>query len=280
MVHTATTARLAVLIALGAGVAPNADGQPQQQTAERLVSTSTTPDTSGPRAFRPPGNLEFYAFLGPSYSLITVDAVVRDGLRFWSCGRESSYGGRMYVQIVIRDRAGRERLGWVLTSSAAPAAGGEVEDASGGAPPSAPPRCSPGGRAAGTSPTGGVIGGVLAGLPFAPPPPPPPPAARVMGAKGNVEPPRQIRRVDPVYPAIAQSARVQGVVIVEAIIGSDGKVSSARVLRSIPLLDLAALDAVRQWEYAPTLLDGVPIPVVMSVAVQFTLTDPAAPPPQ
>jgi len=63
-----------------------------------------------------------------------------------------------------------------------------------------------------------------------------------------------------VYPSIAQSARVQGVVIVEATIGPDGKVSDARVLRSIPLLDQAALDAVRQWVFTPTLLNGVPFP--------------------
>jgi periplasmic protein TonB len=74
-----------------------------------------------------------------------------------------------------------------------------------------------------------------------------------------------------VYPSIAQSARVQGVVIVEATIGPDGKVSDARVLRSIPLLDQAALDAVRQWVFTPTLLNGVPVPVIMTVTVNFTL---------
>jgi periplasmic protein TonB len=77
--------------------------------------------------------------------------------------------------------------------------------------------------------------------------------------------------VNPVYPSIAQSARVQGVVIVEATIGPDGKVSDARVLRSIPLLDQAALDAVRQWVFTPTLLNGVPVPVIMTVTVNFTL---------
>ena len=75
----------------------------------------------------------------------------------------------------------------------------------------------------------------------------------------------------PVYPPIAQSARVQGVVIIEATIGPDGGVQNARVLRSIPLLDQAALDAVKQWVFTPTLLNGVPVPVIMTVTVQFTL---------
>jgi protein TonB len=83
--------------------------------------------------------------------------------------------------------------------------------------------------------------------------------------------PTKLKDVPPVYPPIAQSARVQGVVIIEATIGGNGKVTNARVLRSIPLLDEAAIEAVRQWEFAPTLLNGVPIPVIMTVTVQFTL---------
>jgi protein TonB len=64
---------------------------------------------------------------------------------------------------------------------------------------------------------------------------------------------------------------VQGIVIIEATIGPDGKVQDARVLRSIPLLDAAALDAVRGWEFTPTLLNNQPVPVVMTVTVQFSL---------
>ena len=115
---------------------------------------------------------------------------------------------------------------------------------------------------------GGSLGGVVGGLPEAPPPPPPPAPVRV---GGNIRAPQKTRNVNPVYPQIAQSARVQGVVIIEATIGPSGKVQDARVLRSIPLLDQAALDAVRQWEYSPTLLNGVPVPVIMSVTVNFTL---------
>ena len=74
-----------------------------------------------------------------------------------------------------------------------------------------------------------------------------------------------------VYPPIAQSARVQGIVIIEATIGPDGKVRDAKVLRGQPLLNDAALSAVRQWEYTPTLLNGVPVPVIMTVTVTFTL---------
>jgi protein TonB len=75
-----------------------------------------------------------------------------------------------------------------------------------------------------------------------------------------------------VYPAAAQDAKVQGVVILETLIGVDGKITNARVLRSVPMLDQAALDAVMQWEFTPTRLNGQPVPVLMTVTVQFTLT--------
>ncbi len=115
---------------------------------------------------------------------------------------------------------------------------------------------------------GGVVGGVVGGLPSAPPPPPPAAPVRV---GGNIKPPTKTRDVRPVYPPIAQSARVQGVVIIEATIGADGRVKDAKVLRSIPLLDQAAVDAVKQWVFTPTLLNGVPVPVIMTVTVNFTL---------
>jgi len=86
---------------------------------------------------------------------------------------------------------------------------------------------------------------------------------------GKISPPIKMNDVKPVYPAIAKNAGVTGVVIIEATVGADGKVIDAKVLRSVPLLDQAALDAVRQWEYSPTLLNGVPVPVVMTVTVNF-----------
>lgn len=87
---------------------------------------------------------------------------------------------------------------------------------------------------------------------------------------GQIKPPTKIKDVKPIYPAIARSARVSGIVIIEATIGPDGKVIDAKVLRSVPLLDQAALDAVQQWEYQPTLLNGVPVPVVVTVTINFT----------
>lgn len=86
-----------------------------------------------------------------------------------------------------------------------------------------------------------------------------------------MRPPSKIRDAAPVYPAIAQAARVEGTVIIDAVIDEQGRVQSARVLRSIPLLDEAALTAVREWAYTPTLLNGVPVPVVMTVTVTFRL---------
>ena len=86
---------------------------------------------------------------------------------------------------------------------------------------------------------------------------------------GNIRPPTKVKDVTPVYPAIAKSANVLGEVVIKATIGTDGKVSDAKVVRSIPLLDRAALDAVRQWEYMPTLLNGVPVPVTTMVRVNF-----------
>ena len=90
---------------------------------------------------------------------------------------------------------------------------------------------------------------------------------------GNIRPPQKLFGVNPVYPQEAMDARVQGVIIIEAKIGADGSVAEAWVLRSIPMLDQAALDAVRQWRYTPTLMNGVPVPVICTVTVNFTLSD-------
>ncbi len=88
---------------------------------------------------------------------------------------------------------------------------------------------------------------------------------------GGITPPARVVNVNPVYPPDAKDARVQGVVILEVLIGADGKVEQAKVLRSIPMLDQAAIDAVRQWEFTPTLLNGEPKKVIMTVTVNFTL---------
>ena len=93
--------------------------------------------------------------------------------------------------------------------------------------------------------------------------------AKAIRVGGQIKPPTKIKDVQPVYPAIARSARVAGVVTIEAMIGPDGKVVDATVVNSIPLLDQAALDAVQQWEYTPTLLNGVPVPVLVNVTINF-----------
>ena len=86
---------------------------------------------------------------------------------------------------------------------------------------------------------------------------------------GNVRPPTKLFDVKAVYPDKARGAGVRGSVILEITIGTDGAVTDARVLRSIPLLDEAALQAVRQWRFDPTLLNGVPVPVILTVSVPF-----------
>jgi len=94
---------------------------------------------------------------------------------------------------------------------------------------------------------------------------------QVVRVGGDIKEPRKIKDVRPVYPDDALAARIQGVVILEAVIAPSGSVSDARVLRSVPGLDQAAVDAVRQWEFTPTLLNGVPVAVIMTVTVNFTL---------
>ena len=87
----------------------------------------------------------------------------------------------------------------------------------------------------------------------------------------DIKAPIKVRDVRPVYPPIARESRVQGVVIIEALLDESGSVVDARVLRSIPLLDQAALDAVKQWQFMPVLLNGAPHAAVMTVTVNFTL---------
>jgi TonB family protein len=116
------------------------------------------------------------------------------------------------------------------------------------------------------------------------PEPPPPPfqgfaepfdqtVARVQPIRvgGNVRVPTKVRDDKPAYPADAQAAGVQGVVIIEAIVDESGSVANARVLRSIPSLDQAALGAVSQWRFAPTDVNGSPAHVLMTVTVNFTM---------
>lgn len=113
------------------------------------------------------------------------------------------------------------------------------------------------------------------------PPPPPPPPPSLVGSKevndvslrvgGEIKAPMKITDVRPVYPMAAQQAQVTGVVILEIVVDAEGNVADAKVVRSVALLDEAARDAVLQWKYRPTRLNGVPVPVVMTVTVNFSL---------
>jgi len=89
---------------------------------------------------------------------------------------------------------------------------------------------------------------------------------------GDIQPPTKIRDVRPVYPPEAIAARVTGIVTIEARIGPTGDVEDARVISGVPLLDEPALTAVRQWGYTPTLVNGEPVPVIMTVTVNFSLS--------
>jgi len=117
-----------------------------------------------------------------------------------------------------------------------------------------------------------IMGGIDNGIEvLAPPPPAPPPQLEPVRVGGAIAAPAKTHDAAPIYPAIAQAARVQGVVIIQATIGVNGQVVDAAVLKSIPLLDEAALAAVRQWRYTATRLNGQPVAVVMTVTVNFQL---------
>ena len=102
-------------------------------------------------------------------------------------------------------------------------------------------------------------------------PPPPPIRREPVPVGGVIRPPTRVTYIQPVYPQLALAARKEGTVILQAVIDERGNVREVKVLRSIPLLDDAALQAVSQWTFTPTLLNGTPVPVVMTVTVGFTL---------
>jgi protein TonB len=116
---------------------------------------------------------------------------------------------------------------------------------------------------------GGVIGGVIGGLGAAPPPPKPTLTRIKQG--GNVTAASLINRVTPVYPPLARQTRISGTVRLHAIIGKDGSVQQLEVMSGHPLLVQAALEAVRQWRYRPTLLNGEPVEVDTTIDVIFSL---------
>jgi periplasmic protein TonB len=120
---------------------------------------------------------------------------------------------------------------------------------------------------------GGVLGGIIGGVTSAPPPPPPPKpkTPKRIRVGGQVEAAKLIYKPTPEYPPLAKMARIQGTVRLEAIISKDGTIQDLKVLSGHPLLVKAALDAVKQWRYQPTLLNGEPVEVVTEIDVNFTL---------
>lgn len=136
----------------------------------------------------------------------------------------------------------------------------------------------PGGVPGGTP--GGVIGGIIGSVPSAAPPPPPPPKQEAPKPKvpqqirvgGNVQSAKLVNQPKPAYPPLARQARIQGVVRFNAVIGRDGAIQNLTLVSGHPLLVPSATEAVRQWRYQPTLLNGEPVEVVTQIDVNFTLS--------
>lgn len=113
---------------------------------------------------------------------------------------------------------------------------------------------------------GGIVGGVVGGV--VPPPPAPVVPVRV---GGEIREPRKLRHVNPVYPEVAVAAKVRGSVVLECLVDPQGRVKDVTLVRGVPILNESAVAAVRQWLYTPTLKDGVPVSVIMTVTVRFDL---------
>lgn len=114
---------------------------------------------------------------------------------------------------------------------------------------------------------GGVVGGIVGGLPAEVAPPP----AKVVRIGGQLLAPKLVHRVDPVYPALAQRARLQATLVLEAWVDKEGRVKNVKVLRGVPLLDEPAMEAVKQWRYRPLLLNGEATEFVLTVNISFKL---------
>lgn len=115
---------------------------------------------------------------------------------------------------------------------------------------------------------GGVIGGIISSTPMAVPKV----AVQRVRVSQGVTAGLVIKRVNPTYPPLARTARVQGSVVLAAVIGKDGSIQNLHVLSGHPLLTQAALEAVKQWRYKPYILNGEPVEVDTQVTVNFTLS--------
>jgi len=121
---------------------------------------------------------------------------------------------------------------------------------------------------------------VRSGLVGGPPTPPPPAPVTVVKTKndqpirvgGNVQAANLIKKVTPAYPPLAKQARIQGTVRFNAVIGKDGAIQNLTLVSGHPLLVPAATEAVKQWVYKPTLLNGDPVDVITQIDVNFTLS--------
>lgn len=127
----------------------------------------------------------------------------------------------------------------------------------------------PGGQVGGV--LGGIIGGTGSASAAVPPPPPPPATKRIVRIGGNLKPPKQIYYEAPVYPAVAKEVRIQGTVIIDAVMDEHGNVVQARAVSGPPLLIPAALQTVLKWKYEPTYLNGEPVSVEMHLEVHFVM---------
>lgn len=120
----------------------------------------------------------------------------------------------------------------------------------------------------GISTPGALLGGPVIAVP---PPPEPPKVQGPVKVADLPVPPHKTVDVRPIYPDIARAARVQGLVVMEAVLDPSGRITQLRVIRSVPMLDEAAMDAVRQWRYTPTMYYGKPVSVLMTITINFTL---------
>jgi periplasmic protein TonB len=118
---------------------------------------------------------------------------------------------------------------------------------------------------------GGVAGGVAGGVSTGVTPQPDPPQRIRVG--GNVQSANLLIKVQPAYPPLAKQSRIQGVVSLATVISKDGTIQNLQVISGHPMLVKAALEAVKQWTYKPTLLNGQPVEVITQIDVNFTLSE-------
>jgi protein TonB len=128
----------------------------------------------------------------------------------------------------------------------------------------------PGGIPGGTP--GGVIGGIIGGIPSAAPPPPPKPTVQRIRLGGQVAQAKCVSCPMPQYPPLARQARIQGQVVLHAIIAKDGSIQQLQLVSGHPMLVSSAMSSVREWRYSPTLLNGEPVEVDTVITVNFTLS--------